>query len=165
MKKTLQVLNELEEEGIFERYAIGGAVAAIFYTEAVATYDLDIFVVLKQDSLLVSLTPIYDALKDRGYVEESEFVMIEGVPVQFLPSFNPLTEEALENAKTTDYEGTDTRVLTAEHLLAIMLQTGRAKDRQRFQLFLDQGVEIDQDRLRDIAAKHNLSEKLDEWQS
>ncbi len=29
MKHTLEVLNELESDGIFSRYAIGGAMAAI----------------------------------------------------------------------------------------------------------------------------------------
>lgn len=41
---TLGVLNELEREGAFSRYAIGGAMAATFYTEPVLTFDLDIFV-------------------------------------------------------------------------------------------------------------------------
>ena len=33
MKRTLEVLNELEQQGVFTRYAIGGAMGAIFYTE------------------------------------------------------------------------------------------------------------------------------------
>jgi len=48
MEKTLQVLNALEEEGVFSRYAIGGAMAATFYVEPVLTFDLDVFVVLPQ---------------------------------------------------------------------------------------------------------------------
>lgn len=44
MEKTLRVLNALEREGIVRCYAIGGAVAAIFYMEPFLTYDLDVFV-------------------------------------------------------------------------------------------------------------------------
>jgi hypothetical protein len=33
MEATLRVLNELEAEGVISRYAIGGAVGAIFYME------------------------------------------------------------------------------------------------------------------------------------
>ncbi len=46
MKRTLHVLNELEQERIFARYAIGGAMGATFYVEPLLTFDLDIFVLL-----------------------------------------------------------------------------------------------------------------------
>ena len=46
MKRTLEVLNQLEKEGVFTRYAIGGAMGATFYTEPVLTFDLDVFVLL-----------------------------------------------------------------------------------------------------------------------
>lgn len=46
METTLQVLNGMERAGVIRRYAIGGAVGAIFYMEPVLTYDLDIFVEL-----------------------------------------------------------------------------------------------------------------------
>ncbi len=42
MEATLRVLNELERNGVISRYAIGGAVGAIFYMEPFLTYDLDI---------------------------------------------------------------------------------------------------------------------------
>jgi hypothetical protein len=46
MKETLRVLNELEQSGVIGRYAIGGAVGAIFYMEPFLTYDLHVFVAL-----------------------------------------------------------------------------------------------------------------------
>ena len=46
MRRTLELLNELEKQGVSSRYAIGGAMGATFYTEPVLTFDLDIFVVL-----------------------------------------------------------------------------------------------------------------------
>jgi hypothetical protein len=33
MEKTLRVLNRMVKDGVIEQYAIGGAVAAIFYVE------------------------------------------------------------------------------------------------------------------------------------
>lgn len=33
VKRAIEVLNELEGDGVFSRYAIGGAMGAIFYTE------------------------------------------------------------------------------------------------------------------------------------
>ena len=46
VRDTLQVLLQLRSEGRLVRFAIGGAVAASFYIEAVATEELDVFALL-----------------------------------------------------------------------------------------------------------------------
>ena len=46
MEATLAVLNELVAPRVIERYAIGGAVGAIFWVEPFDTIDLDVFVFL-----------------------------------------------------------------------------------------------------------------------
>ena len=163
MKRTLEILNELEREGAFSRYAIGGAMAATFYTEPVLTFDLDVFVVLSRGTgQLISLAPVYEALRARGYGEEKETVMIEGVPVQFLPAYNALVEEALDQAREIDYEGVPARVLRAEHLIAISLQTGRTKDRARVAMLREQ-ASLDLNLLADILKRHQLEEKWKLW--
>ena len=165
MKHTLQVLNELEHERIFSRYAIGGAMAAIFYAEPTLTFDLDVFILLPDTSgPLVSLAPIYDALRDRGYAERAECVVIEGVPVQFLPAFNSLLEESLQEAKEMVYEDVATRVLRAEHLVAICLQTGREKDRDRVRLLRAQ-TELDEVLLHEVLGRYDLGAKWKLWTS
>ena len=163
MKRTLEVLNELEREGVFTRYAIGGAMAATFYTEPVLTFDLDVFVLLQSSATgLVSLAPIYDALRTRGYKEEQECILIEGVPVQFLPAYNALIEEALAQAREIDYEDVPARVVRAEHLIAICLQTGRAKDRARVAMLREQ-AHLDHELLADILNRHQLEDKWKLW--
>jgi len=165
MERTLQVLNRLEQGGVLSRYAIGGAMGATFYVEPLLTFDLDIFVVLPQtESGLLTLGPLYAALRAAGYAEEGECVNIEGVPVQFLPAYNALLQEALEEARETLYESTPTRVLRAEHLLAIALQTGRAKDRERVRLLREQAA-LDQDYLTGLLARHGLAAKGPQWTS
>ena len=157
METTLRVLNDLERAGVVRRYAIGGAMGATFYVEPVLTFDLDVFVVLPQTSGgLLTLAPLYEALRARGYCEEKECVNIAGVPVQFLPAYNALLEEALAEARETRYEATLTRVLRAEHLLAIALQTGRDKDRERVRLLREQ-ASLDQKYLAAILARHGLT--------
>lgn len=137
--------------------------AAVFYMEPILTFDLDVFVLLPASAEpLVSLAPLYDALRRRGYAEEQDHVNIEGVPVQFLPVFNRLSEEALENAQDTRYEATPTRVLRPEHLVAIMLETGRDKDRQRLTVFLNQ-ARIDRSALLDIVQRHGLEARWQTW--
>lgn len=159
MEKTLRVLNRMVKDGVLEKYAIGGAVAAIFYVEPINTNDLDIFFsATSVGSDLAVLVPLYQYLSDLGYTVQGETIDIEGWPVQFLPVFNPLVEEALEQAKETEFEGTATRVMTSEHLVAIMLQTGRLKDYARIQQFLENKV-VDNMRLTSILKRHDLERK------
>jgi hypothetical protein len=163
MQGTLQVLNELERAGVLGRYAIGGAMGATFYVEPLLTFDLDVFVVLpRTEGGLLSLAPLYEALRARGYAEEGECVVIEGVPVQFLPAYNALLEEALAQARETAYDETRTRVLRAEHLVAICLQTGRDKDRERVRILSAQ-AELDRDYLAAVLARHQLEATWNEW--
>lgn len=157
MEKTLQVLNTLEHDGVIEKYAIGGAMGATFYIEPVLTFDLDIFVVLRQKSALLTLAPLYEALRMKGYKAEGECVNIEGVPVQFLPAYNALLEEALAEAQTIRYEKTPARVLRAEHLVVICLQTGRVKDRDRVRLFLEE-ARLDMEYLSEVLNRHGLED-------
>lgn len=69
-------------------------------------------------------------------------------------------EEALTEAVTVDVQGTPAQVFTAEHLAAIALQTGRAKDKARLLQFIESGV-LDGDRLQAILVRHGLTEA---WQ-
>lgn len=159
MEKTLAVLNRMVADKVISNYAIGGAVAATFYLEPFATIDLDIFVqVTTEGSELMILAPIYNYLTIRGYVTEAEYINIEDFPVQFLPVFNPLTDEAVTEAKTVRYGQQTTRVMRPEHLVAIMLDTGRAKDYLRIGAFLDQDA-VDLASLRIVLTRHNLLRK------
>src|SRR5205814_2163129 len=125
--------------------------------------DLDVFVVLSPGaSSLISLEPIYQALCARGYTEEDACIVIEGVPVQFLPAYNSLIEEALAQAREIDYEGVPARVVRAEHLIAICLQTGRAKDRARVAMLREQ-AHLDHELLADILNRHQLERKWKLW--
>ncbi len=157
IQEVIKIINEMEHQGVIRRYAIGGAVGATFYLEPVATLDVDIFVPLKAEagSLILSPQPIFDYLKAHGGILEGEHVVVAGWPVQFLPPNTPLVEEALAQAVERDVAGTIARVFTAEHLAAIALQTGRAKDKARLLSFVDSGV-LNSERLQAILARHNL---------
>ena len=164
MEETLAVINQLEQEGIIGRYAIGGAIAATRYIEPIQTYDIDIFVVLPvSPSGLISVAPIYTHLTQRGYTPQGECIVIEGWPVQFLPVYNELTDEALVQAVDVLFGSTPTRVLSAEHLAAIMLETGRPKDHARLIQFFELDV-LDMGILEGIVARHGLTAKWESFQ-
>lgn len=159
MKEALKVLSELVTDGVIEAYAIGGAMGATFYLEPVVTMDLVVFVLFKDDTSLLPLQPIYDALRKRGYQSDErmpECIDIGGTPVQFLPAYNKLLEEALEHAVSFDYDGVGARVLPAEYLAAIAVQTGRVKDKLRIQSFLASD-KFDKKAFADICMAHGLS--------
>lgn len=159
MRETLKVINRMVKDGVIEEYAIGGAVAAIYYLEPFDTIDLDIFVqVNATGSDLMILAPIYEYLTEQGYKAKGEFVYIEGIPVQFLPVFNPLTEEAVEKAQTITYARVTTRIMRPEHLVAIMLDTGRTKDYLRISMFLEQGA-ANMRSLNTLLKRHGLIKK------
>jgi len=159
------MISQMEADGVIDRYALGGAVGATFYLEPVATLDVDVFVglVTAPGKLLVSLQPIFDYLKARGATMEGEYIVVAGWPVQFLPAGNPLIAEALDEAVGRDVAGCLARVFRAEHLAAIALQTGRAKDKARLLQFLEARA-LDVPRFEAILARHNLSDRWQQFQ-
>jgi hypothetical protein len=165
MKETLEIINQMEAAGVIDQYAIGRSVGATFYLEPSATLDIDIFVALisPQGSPLLTLGPVYEYLQSRGYKAEREHVLIEGWPVQYLPASGALEQEGIEQAIETEVEGVRPRVMTAEHLVAIALRTGRAKDFARILQFVESGV-LDAAKLDAVLKRHGLVEKWEEFE-
>jgi hypothetical protein len=162
IKAAIAVINQMQADGVVECYAIGGAVGATFYLEPVATLDVDVFVTFESapGSLIASPQRIYDYLTARGGRREREHIVIAGWPVQFLPPTGPLVAEALNESVVRDVDGTPARVFTAEHLAAIALQTGRAKDKARLLQFVEADA-LEAARFAAILDRHGLVEK---WQ-
>jgi len=152
MEKTLKVVSELKKKGLILDYAIGGGIAALYYIEPLLTYDLDIFFV-----------PLYRWLSDKGYGCEREHIIIEGVPVQFIPVYNDLVREAVGTAQEVKYGGMRTRVLGREHLIAVMLQTYRPKDKERLARIFEES-KPDGRRLLGVLNRHGLIDRYREFQ-
>lgn len=137
MKEVATLLNDLRGERVITEYALFGAVAQMRYTEPVATLDADVLVVVPSPERLDVLTPIYEFCARRGYALEGESVRVGAWPVQFIPVFSPLTQEALEQADTAEFEGVAFRVVRADYLAVIALSVGRAKDFTRILALLE----------------------------
>ncbi len=161
MRETIRAINGLKKESLIEDYAIGGGIAAIFYIEPFLTYDLDVFVIPTQkekEGSVILLTPIFDYFRNMGYSFKGEHIVIEGVPVQFIPA-DELEEEAVRNGKQIEYEGVETKVLPPEYLVAILLRAGRKKDIAKVESLLQQ-AKVNRKRLKDILRRYGLSDKL-----
>ena len=160
MHEALRAMNQLVASGVIPDYAIGGAIGASFHIEAQATADIDIFFVLPESaSGLLSLTSIYAACATLGGVVDGEYVRFGSWPVQLLPAYKPLVEEALVQALAVQFDGIPTRVFTAEHACAIAMDTGRPKDYLRVSMFIEQQA-VDIGVLAKLLRRYNLEERL-----
>ena len=155
--------NELKATGLVRNYAIGGATAALFYAEPARTYDIDVFVLLGPDAQrpLVSLEPFYQWARTRGFGVDAEHILVHGVPVQFLPAHNTLVEAAVNTARTLDYDDVSVRVIDPEHLVALALQAGGHKRRERAWQLLEAGV-VNREALRALLAAHGMTMVTDD---
>ncbi len=131
-QNALRALEEIKRLGVVEDYAIAGAMALVFWTEPIPTYDLDVLVFLaEQEQPIVSLGSIYQWAAVRGYSVDGEHIIVEGLPVQFLPSHDELADEAIERAATLDYEGIAVRVVRPEYLVALYLEPSARTTKRR----------------------------------
>lgn len=163
MRQALQILLQLRDEGTLAEFAIGGAVAASFYAPAVSTEDLDVFAFLKPSaSGLLVLTPLYERLQVLGGRVENEYVVIGTWPVQILPAYTPLVEEAVTHASSQAFEDLTVRVVTANYLCAIALQTGRPKDYLRVQTLIESG-HVQSDVLSTLVNKFALTQRWETY--
>jgi hypothetical protein len=160
VKEVAQLLNDMQDAGVIENYALFGAIAQTVYTEPVITLDVDVLVAVPLPKRIDPLHGIYEYCAARGYGVEGEAIRVGDWPVQFLLAFNSLTREALERARTVDFEGLAVRVVCSQYLAVIALSTGRSKDRERI-LSLLESESTNRREIEDLAERHGLTEA---WQ-
>src|SRR5262245_51289097 len=112
---VFRVLAALCEDRVIEEYAVGGAMAMLFWAEPVLSCGLDVVVPFRAvDRPGRSVAPASEWLRARGQVESAEHVTCHGTPVQFLASPNPLGDEAIAGAAQLELEGVPVRVMRPE---------------------------------------------------
>lgn len=151
---VLRATNDLVTVGLISDWALGGALAAIYYVEPFATYDADIFFLPKERGLDAGIPAIYAHLQTRGWQVEREHLLWRGFPVQFLAA-SGLTEEAVREAERIDYEGVPAKVFRAEHIVAIAASVGRQKDKARIEQILEQ-ADVDKNYLENVLQRYKL---------
>jgi len=150
----MRAANGLVTAGLIDDWALGGALAAIYYVEPFTTYDADIFFIPTDKGLTAGIPAIYAHLQAQGWQVDREHLLTRGFPVQFLAAAG-LTEEAVRAAERIDYEGVPAKVFRAEHIIAIAASVGRAKDKARIEQLLQQ-ADVDKTYLAGVLQRHKL---------
>jgi len=126
---VLVTLNNLKKKGVIKDYAIAGGYAISYYLEPAYTYDLDILALLGSDEDYHSL---YEYFREQGNKIEEIYIYIDDMPVQFFPSFiEKLFSNAIRDARRVKVKGVNTKVVTVEYLIALLLKAFRPKDKVR----------------------------------
>jgi hypothetical protein len=154
LANAMRAANDLVAAGLIEDWALGGALAAIYYLEPFTTYDADIFFVPIDKGLSAGIPGIYAYLQSHGWQVEREHLLIHGFPVQFLAAHG-LTDEAVREAELIEYEGVPAKVFRAEHIVAIAASVGRHKDLARIEQMLRQ-AKFDKTYLEKLLSRHKL---------
>lgn len=154
LAEVLRAANDLVAGKLIEDWALGGALAAIYYVEPFTTYDAYIFFIPKDKGMTAGIPAIYAHLQAQGWQVEREHLLVRGFPVQFRATHG-LTDEAVREAERIDYEGVTAKVFRAEHIVAIAASVGRAKDKARIEQLLQQ-ADLDKTYLENVLHRHNL---------
>jgi len=154
LAEVLRAANDMVSAKLIEDWALGGALAAIYYVEPFTTYDADIFFIPADKGLTAGIPAIYAHLQAQGWRAEREHLLVHGFPVQFLAAHG-LTEEAVREAEHMEFEGVPAKVFCAEHVVAIAASVGRQKDKARIEQLLQQ-ASLDKSKLENILQRHKL---------
>jgi hypothetical protein len=154
LAEVMRAANGLVAAKLIEDWALGGALAAIYYVEPFATYDADIFFIPTDEDLTSGIPAIYAHLQAQGWRVEGEHLVVGGFPVQFLAAHG-LTEEAVHEAREIEFEGVPAKVFRAEHIVAIAASVGQHKDLARIEQMLQQ-ADLDKACLEKILRRHKL---------
>lgn len=151
MESTIRVLNEMVEEGILEAYAIGGAMAAVFYVEPVATFDLDVFVLLpaaERDQVSVTLERQNQWLARRGHPRPDGPLERPGTPAD-VPRRGRARSVAPGGAdRPVRAQG---KVARMDHLMAPLLAAKARRRRELAALPIEKKLEIVLELQRNVA--------------
>lgn len=109
---------------------------------------------------MIDLTPQYKYLEGLGYSSfEKEGVVIDGWPDQFLPAIDEQDFDALATAEIVRIDEIEVPVLSAVHVVAAAIRTGRSKDFLRIDQFLEERL-VDLEKFRAAILRFGL---VDKW--
>lgn len=157
--RTLRSLNGMVDADVIGSYAVAGAFAAFRHLQPSHVDRVEVLVPAVANDVPAAVA---SWLADGGWHDARDGAVVVGDwPVLFTPAVGGLAGEALAAAVPVDVDMGDgtapftIRALTAEHLAATTLATGRHDDRERLVQLLEEGVPH-MAALDDILRRHGL---------
>jgi hypothetical protein len=145
IKQTLDVINEMERNGVIERYAMAGAVAAYNYAEPALVEHLDILVSLERRSVT--------NLRRKAHHLGGDW------HVCFRRTTDNLDREALRSARPVDLHlragKTVARVLRPEYIVAMAVRDKRLSDLDAITRLFERHA-VSPRKLKAVLVRHKL---------
>ena len=136
------LLSAMQLERIISNYAIGGGIAAKYWSNPPVTKDIDIFVKLVNYDGIDYMRPVYDLVVDNGGKWVGQHLVYHKMHLEFLPAHD-LTSEAVDNAVVVTYDDIALRIMSPDYIAAIAYFVGRKKDAQRIEHMQSKGLLTD----------------------
>jgi hypothetical protein len=165
VKATLEVINQMQADGVICHYGIGGGVAAAYYTEPASTPDMEAFVILPFDPRgeSASMSALHSYLAARGCSCNGQHFEIRGWPVRISAARNDLEHAAVAGSLPESVDGEAAWILAAEDLIAIAL----AESSLRGQIWIQRLTEadaFDELTLKAVLTSNGLISKWEEFE-
>jgi hypothetical protein len=126
---AIRKLNHLKQRHALRDYALFGAVATFAYMEPTVTRDVDVLVLVDADEEFWS---VYRRVRGIGEGVVQDAILLDGTPVQLFPTtLGSLHRDAVLQGKRVRIGPVRTKVVPVEHLVLLLLQAYRPKDRIR----------------------------------
>jgi hypothetical protein len=156
----LDSLDILVKEKFITSYVIGGATALMYYSDPVATDDIDFFVTVNSTEKIIDPTPIFDRMKEMGFTVEREHLKYKNIMVQILMTGDPLTIEACNNPNVVSMEGHKVPIFGFEYVIALMVSNFQPKYAPRMFSVLHEN-KYDNTKLMEILKRYKLVDKFE----
>ena len=142
---AIRSLNKLKRQRVIRDYSLIGAVAATYYGEPISTEDLDIVILVDSDDEYIRA---YRKIGEAADGLEGMHYILGDVPVQIFPStVKPLYQDVVTNAHEARSGSLRVKIATAEHLVLLLLEAYRPKDKARLPSLL---VAADDAKIREL---------------
>ncbi len=165
MKATLDIINQMQADGVIAHYALGGGVAASYYTEPATILEIEVFVILpfNPNGPQAAIAALRAYLVSHGCEPDGEYFEISSWPVQFLVANSDGEREAVASSLPVPVDDERTWVMMAEHLIALMVSANPPEDRI-WMLRLIEADAVDELTLKAIMKTHGLTAQWERFE-
>lgn len=165
LHQTLDVLNDLRNDGTIEGFALIGGLAVSVWSQPRATRDIDLLLLArseKLDDLVQTLCKAgLNAELRRGGFDDPVPLLIRADYLDIIIATKKYEAETVDKSITVEFAGRDIPVASPEYLIILKLKAGGPRDLLDVKELLASNL-VDQTALADLALRYNVDKLLHE---